>query len=78
MAGKKRLFTFVLLLFGEFECCLLPYGRRFTSPFLSTARKCDKIRIDLNRSWEVKADSHIFLICIGRETKHVFGWCIYH
>ena len=33
-------------------------------------------KIDPNRSWEVKADSHVFLFCIGRaEIKHVFGWC---
>ena len=33
-------------------------------------------KIDPNRSWEVKADSHAFLFCIGRaEIKHVFGWC---
>ena len=31
---------------------------------------------DPNRSWEVKADSHVFLFCIGRaEIEHVFGWC---
>ena len=33
-------------------------------------------KIDPKRSWEVKADSHVFLFCIGRaEIKHVFGWC---
>ena len=33
-------------------------------------------KIDPNRNWEVKADSHVFLFCIGRaEIKHVFGWC---
>ena len=38
--------------------------------------KTEYRKIDPNRSWEVKADSHIFLFCIGRaEIKHVFGWC---
>ena len=38
--------------------------------------KTEYRKIDPNRSWEVKADSHVFLFCIGRaEIKHVFGWC---
>ena len=38
--------------------------------------KTEYRKIDLNRIWEVKADSHVFLFCIGRaEIKHVFGWC---
>ena len=38
--------------------------------------KTEYRKIDLNRSWEVKADSHVFLFCIGRaDIKHVFGWC---
>ena len=37
--------------------------------------KAEYRKIDPNRSWEVKADSHVFLFCIGRaEIKHVFGW----
>ena len=33
-------------------------------------------KIDLNRSWEVKADSHVFLFCTGRaDIKPAFGWC---
>ena len=28
--------------------------------------KTEYRKIDLYRSWEVKADSHVFLICIGR------------
>ena len=39
--------------------------------------KTEYRKIDPTRSWEVKADSHVFLFCIGRaEIKHVFGWCI--
>ena len=38
--------------------------------------KTDLGKIDPNRRLEVKADSHVFLICIGRaEIKHVFDWC---
>ena len=38
--------------------------------------KTEYRKIDPNRSWEVKADSHVFLFCIGRaEIKHVFGRC---
>ena len=51
----------------------------YTSPLSSSAREIDKNRIRKkvpNRSWEVKAGSHVFLICIGRaEIKHVYGWC---
>ena len=37
--------------------------------------KTEYRKIDPNHSWEVKADSHVVLICIGRaEIKHVFGW----
>ena len=37
--------------------------------------KTEYRKIDPNRSWEVKADSHVFLYYIGRaEIKHVFGW----
>ena len=33
-------------------------------------------KIDPNRSWEVKVNSHVFLFCIGRaEIKRVFGLC---
>ena len=33
-------------------------------------------KIDPNRSWEVKDDSHVILVCIDRvEIQHVFGWC---
>ena len=38
LSQVKKFFTFVLLLFGEFKCCPLPYGRRYTSPPSSTAR----------------------------------------
>ena len=38
--------------------------------------KAEYKKIDLIRSWTVKADSHVFVFCIGRaEIKHVFGWC---
>ena len=38
--------------------------------------KTEYRKIDPNRSLEVKADSHVFLFCIGRvEIKHVLGWC---
>ena len=38
--------------------------------------KTEYRKIDPNRSWEVKADSHVFLFCIDRaEIKHDFGWC---
>ena len=38
--------------------------------------KTEYRKIDSNRSWEVKADSHVFLFCIGHvEIKHDFGWC---
>ena len=38
--------------------------------------KTEYRKTDPNRSWAVNADSHAFLICIGRaEIKHVFGWC---
>ena len=38
--------------------------------------KTEYRKIDPNRSWEVKTDSHVFLLFIGRaEIKHVFGWC---
>ena len=77
----ETFFTFILLLFGEFKCCLLPYGSRYTSPLSSTARELDKNRIYKNRpesSLEVKAVSHLFLICIGlAEIKHVFGLCFW-
>ena len=34
--------------------------------------KTEYRKIGLYRSWEVKADSHVFLICIGRaKIKHV-------
>ena len=34
--------------------------------------KTEYRKIDANRSWEVKADSHVFLICIDRaEIRHV-------
>ena len=34
--------------------------------------KTEYRKIDPNRSWEVKADSYVFLFCIGRaELKHV-------
>ena len=48
---------------------------RNTSPLSSTAislTKTEYRKIDPNRSWEVKADLHVFLICIGRaEIKHI-------
>ena len=35
--------------------------------------KTEYRKIDPNRSWEVKADSHVFLFYIGRaETKNMF------
>ena len=38
--------------------------------------KTEYRKIDPNRSWEVKADSHVFLFCIGlADIKHAFGWC---
>ena len=38
--------------------------------------KTEYRKIDPNRSWEFKADSHVFLFSIGHaELKHVFGWC---
>ena len=38
--------------------------------------KTEYRNIDLNRCWEVKADSNVFPFCIGRaDIKHVFGWC---
>ena len=38
--------------------------------------KTEYRKIDSNSSWGVKADSHVFLFCIGHaEIKHVFGWC---
>ena len=38
--------------------------------------KTEYRKIDPNRSWEVKVDSHVFLFCFGHvEIKHVFGWC---
>ena len=73
--NRRKLFSFVLLLFGEFKCCLLPYGSHYTSPLLSTASEfanTEYRKIDLNRSWKVKAGSHVFIICLGRaEIKHV-------
>ena len=38
----ETFFTFVIMLFGEFKCCLLPYGRRYTSPLSSSTREFDK------------------------------------
>ena len=44
--------------------------------FGSGELKAEYRKIDPNRSLEVKANSHVFLICIGHaEIKHVFGWC---
>ena len=38
--------------------------------------KTEYRKIDPNHIWEVKADSHVFLIYIGgAEIKHAFGWC---
>ena len=38
--------------------------------------KTEYRKTDRNRSWKVKADSHVFRVCIGRaEIKRVFGWC---
>ena len=44
LSQVRNIFTFVLLLFDEFKCCFLPYGRRYTSPLSSTARLFDKNR----------------------------------
>ena len=38
LSQVRNIFAFVLLLFGEFKCCLLSYGRRYTSPLSSTAK----------------------------------------
>ena len=62
--GKKH-FTFVLLLSGEFKCLLSRLQQEIST-------KTEYREIDPNRSWELKADSHLFLICIGgAEIKHV-------
>ena len=49
----------------------------YTTAFIYSKRIWQKTEcrtIDPNRKWEIKADSQIFLICIGRaEIKHVLG-----
>ena len=63
----KTIFTFVLLLFCEFKCCLLPYGSHNTSPLSSTAREWTKTeyrKIDPNRSKKVEADSHFWFALV--------------
>ena len=81
--NRRRLETFLLL----FHCfsvnlnvvsCLtksvLHHRFRLQQENLT---KTEYRKIDPNLSWEVKADSHVFHICIGRaEIKHVFCWCM--
>ena len=74
LSQVRNIFTLVLLLFGEFKCC-----PAYASPLSSTAKmnltKTEYRKKDPNRSWEVKVDSHVFLICIGRAEIKRFGWC---
>ena len=74
LSQVRNIFAFVLLLFGEFKCCLLPYGRHYTSPLSSTAKKNDKTEYR-KKSPPPKSQlgsQHVFLFYIGRaEIKHV-------
>ena len=76
---RNIIFAFVLLLFSDLNAvfCLTEdvIHHRFRLQ-QNNLTKTEYRKIDPDCSWEVKADSHVFLFCIGRaEIKHVFGCC---
>ena len=79
LSQVRNFFTFVLLLSVNLNVVSCLTEDVIHHRFLlqqDNLTKTEYRKIDLNRSWEVKADSHVFLFCIGRaDIKHAFGWC---